>query len=197
MVRIIAGEAKGRTVKTESGADLRPTLGRVKSALFSVIGDLVVGADALDLFAGSGNLGLEAVSRGAEQVTFVESNPRRCDLIRRNLENLGFSDRGRVVRNDALRFLDRHRSLGCGLIMADPPYSSGWIDRLIRRMAGNDIPKLFINAEPGAILIGKAREFARSLPNQEEITVKGSHFVQEDSPDEIGTAIRSWHEKLG
>jgi len=63
--------------------------------------------------------------------------------------------------------------------------------------SSEDLPKLFINAEPGAILTGKAREFARSFPNQEEITVKGSHFIQEDAPDEIGSAIRDWYEKLG
>jgi len=62
--------------------------------------------------------------------------------------------------------------------------------------SSEDLPKLFINADPGAILRGKAREFARSLPHQEEITVKGSHFIQEDAPDEIGTAVRAWYEKL-
>ncbi len=60
-----------------------------------------------------------------------------------------------------------------------------------------DLPKLFINADPGAILRGKAREFCRSWPNQQEITVKGSHFIQEDSPDEIGAAISAWYNKLG
>jgi haloalkane dehalogenase len=63
-------------------------------------------------------------------------------------------------------------------------------------MAENDLPKLFINAEPGAILIGAQRAFCRSWKNQEEVTVKGSHFIQEDCPDEIGTAIAKWRQKL-
>jgi 16S rRNA (guanine(966)-N(2))-methyltransferase RsmD len=139
LLRIISGEAKGRNIKTEPGSDLRPTLGRVKAALFSVIGDLILDAGTLDMFAGSGNLGLEAISRGADQVTFIESNQRRCDLIRRNLDHLGFTDRGRVVKADAVTFLDRNRSLGRQLILADPPYSSGWVDRLMRHMANNGI----------------------------------------------------------
>ena len=60
----------------------------------------------------------------------------------------------------------------------------------------SDVPKLFINAEPGAILVGRPREFARSLPNQVEVTVRGSHFIQEDSPDEIAAAIRDWLSSL-
>lgn len=139
MVRIIAGEAKGRKIKTEAGSDLRPTLGRVKSSMFSVIGERVVESRVLDLFAGSGNLGLEALSRGAKQAAFIESNQRRCRLIRENLEHLGLAGRGLVVRSDVLRFLDRNRSLECDLILADPPYTGGWIERLVRRLAGNSI----------------------------------------------------------
>ena len=63
-------------------------------------------------------------------------------------------------------------------------------------MAGSDIPKLFINADPGSILVGKQREFCRSWPNQLEVTVKGLHFLQEDSPQEIGQAIATWHAAL-
>ena len=64
-------------------------------------------------------------------------------------------------------------------------------------MAGSALPKLFINAEPGAILIGPQREFCRSWPNQQEVTVKGTHFIQEDSPHEIGAAISNWLADLG
>jgi haloalkane dehalogenase len=64
-------------------------------------------------------------------------------------------------------------------------------------LAGSDLPKLFVNADPGAILIGGQRDFCRSWPNQEEVTVRGSHFIQEDSPDEIGRAIAAWYERLG
>jgi len=63
-------------------------------------------------------------------------------------------------------------------------------------LAGSEIPKLFVNAEPGAILTGDQREFCRRWPNQVEVTVKGSHFIQEDSPDEIGRALAEWHRGL-
>ena len=63
-------------------------------------------------------------------------------------------------------------------------------------LAKSDVPKLFVNAEPGAILIGAQREFCRAWPNQHEVTVKGTHFIQEDSPDEIGCAIADWYAKL-
>jgi len=63
-------------------------------------------------------------------------------------------------------------------------------------LAGSEVPKLFVNADPGSILVGRQRDFARSLPNQREVTVAGSHFVQEDSPHEIGEAIRDWLESL-
>ena len=74
----------------------------------------------------------------------------------------------------------------------DPPEICETVDSYSQWMAKNDLPKLFINAEPGAILIGKQREFCRTWKNQKEVTVKGSHFIQEDSPDEIGNAIFDW-----
>ena len=64
-------------------------------------------------------------------------------------------------------------------------------------LSASNIPKLFINADPGAILVGRQREFCRGWPNQTEVTVKGSHFIQEDSPDEIGTVIADWYQTLG
>jgi haloalkane dehalogenase len=64
-------------------------------------------------------------------------------------------------------------------------------------LAASDVPKLFINADPGAILVGKLREFCRTWPNQSEVTVRGSHFIQEDSPDAIGAAVAAWLAKIG
>ena len=81
-------------------------------------------------------------------------------------------------------------------IEGDPADVCTIVDTYGRWLAESQIPKLFVNAEPGAILIGKQREFCRSWPNQTEVTVKGVHFIQEDSPDEIGTAIREWFGKL-
>ena len=71
------------------------------------------------------------------------------------------------------------------------------VEEYSRWLAQNDMPKLFVNAEPGSILVGRQREFCRAWPNQTEVTVRGSHFLQEDSPDEIGRAIADWLAKLG
>jgi 16S rRNA (guanine(966)-N(2))-methyltransferase RsmD len=125
-MRIVAGQARGRKLVAPSGRDVRPTSDRVREALFSSLGAVVEGARVLDLFAGSGALGLEALSRGAASAVFVDSSVRALDAVRRNLEATGFAERAQVVRGDALRVLDR---LGSGterfdLVFVDPPYRS-------------------------------------------------------------------------
>ncbi|MBM3858548.1 MAG: 16S rRNA (guanine(966)-N(2))-methyltransferase RsmD [Verrucomicrobia bacterium] len=122
-MRIIAGIAKGMTLVAPRG-DVRPTSDRVREAIFSSLGERVVGATVLDLFAGSGALGLEAASRGASAVTFVENARASLDAIERNLEsfrrNRGVSCVFRVLRADAFKLpaLEGEYSL----IFADPPY---------------------------------------------------------------------------
>ncbi len=81
-------------------------------------------------------------------------------------------------------------------INGEPPHMVALVDMYASFMADTDIPKLFINADPGSILVGKQREFCRTWPNQTEVTVKGLHFVQEDSPQEIGQAVAAWHAGL-
>ena len=81
-------------------------------------------------------------------------------------------------------------------INGEPPHMVELVDAYAAFMAQTDIPKLFINADPGSILVGKQRDFCRTWPNQTEITVKGLHFVQEDSPQEIGQAVAAWHAGL-
>jgi len=139
MVRIIAGDARGRVVKTEPGRELRPTLDRVKEGMFSAMGPLVPGARVLDLFAGCGNLGLEALSRGAQHVVFVEVKPGRCRLVRENLETLGYSDRAHVIQADAVRYLGEGGGRNFDLVLADPPYGAGFVRRVVERLALGDV----------------------------------------------------------
>jgi 16S rRNA (guanine966-N2)-methyltransferase len=117
-MRIIAGSRKGHTIYAPKGLDTRPTGDRVREAVFNLIGS-VDGASVLDLYAGSGAMGLEALSRGADHVVFVESDREACRAIDRNLEKLRLS--ARVVCDDVLRFLatDRDRY---DLVLLDPPY---------------------------------------------------------------------------
>jgi 16S rRNA (guanine966-N2)-methyltransferase len=119
-MRVIAGEFKGRPLRTPRGMRTRPTADRVREALFSMLGD-VREARVLDLYAGSGALGIEALSRGAESAVFVERNPRAAAVIERNLRSLALDET--VIRQDALRFIGR--SAGpFDLVFCDPPYDS-------------------------------------------------------------------------
>jgi 16S rRNA (guanine966-N2)-methyltransferase len=117
-VRVIAGEFKGRRLYTPRGARTRPTADRVREALFSMLGD-VSGARVLDLYAGSGALGIEALSRGAESAVFVEREQRALAALRRNLEAVGAD--AVVRRQDVLRFLARPEGT-FDLVFCDPPY---------------------------------------------------------------------------
>jgi 16S rRNA (guanine966-N2)-methyltransferase len=119
-MRVVAGEFKGRQLRAPRGVRTRPTADRVREALFSILGD-VSGARVLDLFAGSGALGIEALSRGAASVTFVEKDPRAVAVIRRNLEAVGAS--GEISRRDALGFLAASEGT-YDLVLVDPPYDS-------------------------------------------------------------------------
>ncbi|HEV3378358.1 MAG TPA: 16S rRNA (guanine(966)-N(2))-methyltransferase RsmD [Thermoleophilaceae bacterium] len=119
-MRVVAGEFRGRRLAAPRGARTRPTADRVREALFSMLGD-VSGARVLDLYAGSGALGIEALSRGAASAVFVERDPRAAAVIERNLTSLGLEEE--VLRRDAVRFL----SAGVGtfdLVFCDPPYDS-------------------------------------------------------------------------
>lgn len=120
-MRIIAGSAGGRPLKAPPD-NVRPTMDRVKGAIFSSLGELVPGARVLDLFAGSGGMGIEALSRGAQSAVFVESNDKCVRCIRENLRRAGVE--GSVQTMDAFRFLDLYAGENAfDLIIADPPYA--------------------------------------------------------------------------
>jgi 16S rRNA (guanine(966)-N(2))-methyltransferase RsmD len=121
-MRVIAGAYGGRRLKAPPGRGTRPTSDRVREALFSILGTRVEDAAVLDLFAGSGALGLEALSRGAASATFVDSAPAALRALRANLETLGAE--AEIVRADALRWLGaaRDEARQYSLVFLDPPY---------------------------------------------------------------------------
>ena len=129
-MRIIAGTLRGRTFRAPRSGT-RPTTDRTREALFNLVGVRVelAGARVLDLFAGSGALGLEALSRGATHVTFVEQHGGALATVRQNVKTLGVEDRCTVQRADAFRFL-RQTAGGYDLAFADPPYGLGEMERL-------------------------------------------------------------------
>ena len=136
-MRVISGEAKGRPLKAVPGNTTRPTTDKVKEALFSIIGPYFDGETALDLFAGTGGLGIEALSRGAGRCIFIDANPRSVEVVRRNLEAAGLSDRAEVYRNDArkaIKLLEK-RDVRFDLLFLDPPYAMKDCDELLTDLA--------------------------------------------------------------
>lgn len=132
MARIIAGEFGGRRLAAPRDRAIRPTADRVREAWMSILGPRLAGARVLDLFAGTGALGLEALSRGAASCDFVETAPAALALLRKNIESLGVESRSRVVRADALRFASGLEAGAYDLALADPPYAGDHAARLVQ-----------------------------------------------------------------
>ncbi len=123
-MRISGGESKGRRIAPPRHGGVRPTSDKVREALFSILGERVKGAVFLELFAGTGAVGIEAISRGAKRAVFVDSSAKSARLIRENLESLSYRERAAVVTKDAIVFLKKTaRELGpYDIVFADPPY---------------------------------------------------------------------------
>ncbi len=140
-MRIIAGMAKGRRLVTSKGQSLRPTSDRVKESIFNILGDKVEGRVVLDLFAGTGNLGIEALSRGARRAVFVEKGRRALQLIQKNLLQCGMTGQSEVVPKDVLRSIGifGRRGESFDLILIDPPYEKGLIERTLTRLRSESI----------------------------------------------------------
>ncbi len=142
-LHVSGGEARGRRLKSPTG--IRPTQDVVKQAIFNLLGPLVWEARVLDLFAGSGALGIEALSRGAARVDFVEMGSRSLAILRQNLDALGYADRSRLHRGDAVRWLERNPAAvaEASLVLLDPPYRDPSLARVLQaldRMLGPEVP---------------------------------------------------------
>ena len=142
-VRIIAGDFKGRRLKTPAGDSVRPTADRVREAWFSILQRSIRGARVLDLFAGSGALGLESLSRGATAVEFVELNRFALSALKANIKTLEVDDRAVVHRLDALRFAERLHPGQYDVAFADPPYAGDQAARLVAMFRVNAFARIF------------------------------------------------------
>lgn len=158
-MRIIAGECRGARIAAPRGTATRPTGDRVREAAYNLVGP-VAGAAVLDLFAGSGAMGLEALSRGARRCVFVESDGAACAVIRTNLEKLRLTG-ALVVCADVFRTLKEERAAGrsYGLVLADPPYGD-WED--LEQRLGEALPPLL--AEDGILVVETAARTEPRLP---------------------------------
>ncbi len=147
-MRVISGTARGTTLKTPSGMSTRPTADRVKEALFSIIQFELAGARVLDLFAGTGQLGIEALSRGAKSAVFVDAADSACKLVKENLKRANFYDRGTVVRSDYLNFL-KNTTQNFDIVLLDPPYAEKFLENSLKLISEIDI------LQSGAIIVAE------------------------------------------
>lgn len=137
-MRVITGKARGVQLKTPEGMLTRPTTDRVKEALFSIIHFEIPGARVLDLFGGTGQLGIEALSRGAKRAVFVDAQENACRLIKENLNRTKLQQDGQVVRSDYLQYLNRCRER-FDIILLDPPYAEVFLENALKRITEIDI----------------------------------------------------------
>jgi 16S rRNA (guanine(966)-N(2))-methyltransferase RsmD len=137
-MRVIAGSARGRQLVAPRGTVTRPITDRVKETLFGILGERVIDARVLDLYAGSGSVGIEALSRGAAHCEFVESDRRAMAAIRENLDRAGVAEDASVHQVDVVRYLDRSADDRFSLVFLDPPYEERAIlaplERLVARL---------------------------------------------------------------
>ena len=176
-MRVITGEYRGRKLAVVKGVDIKYTADRVKGALFSILRDAVPGARFLDIYAGSGNIGIEAISRGAEPVTFVDVNPVCTKTIVSNLAHCGLSPKPpeimllKMAMPRAMEYF-RRRDIQFDVIFLDPPYLKGLVEKTLQEIAACGI--LSDNGD-----------------------VIAQHHVKENAPEQVGTLVRVNQKRYG
>jgi 16S rRNA (guanine966-N2)-methyltransferase len=171
-MRIVAGEFRGRRLHVPKGEQIRPTTDRVREAIFSMIAPHIAEARVLDLFAGTGAMGLEALSRGAATAVFVDQRTEAVRLIGSNIEMCGVRERVRIVQGPVERAIRRLAEAGGGydLIFMDPPYGMGYVERTLPHL--------------GAIAV-------------EDALLVAEHHVKDILPDRVGEWVRSRERRYG
>ncbi|HKW20795.1 MAG TPA: 16S rRNA (guanine(966)-N(2))-methyltransferase RsmD [Ktedonobacterales bacterium] len=148
-MRVISGSARGRKLKSPKSSETRPIMDRVKTALFDILAPEIMGMRVLDLFAGTGAVGIEALSRGAESATFIERSPEAWQLVRENLALTNLSDRAEVLRTDAFAYLQQAAATGrrFDLVYVAPPQ---YVNMATQALTQLDTSPL---TEPGGLVI--------------------------------------------
>lgn len=142
-MRVISGKAKGRRLLSVKGMATRPTTDSIKESIFNILPGEFEGKEVLDLFGGFGNLGIEALSRGAKNTVFIESNPKASSVIKKNLRNCGFIDRGKVIGTTVAKGIKilEIRKKKFDLIFLDPPYKRGMLQKTLMRISQSNVLK--------------------------------------------------------
>ena len=155
-MRVITGKARGVQLKTPEGMLTRPTADKVKEALFSIINFDIPAAKVLDLFAGTGQLGIEALSRGADSAVFVDAREDACKIVRENLRRTKLDAYASVVRSDYLDYLRRSKNK-FDIILLDPPYAEEFLEKALKCITEIDI------LQSGGIIVTE-RPLGKELP---------------------------------
>ena len=136
-MRIITGKARGLKLTVPKNMDVRPTADRVKESLFNIIGTKIIGARVLDMFAGTGNLGLESWSRGAAAVTFVDESRESLRLVQSNIIKCRAEADVQVLKGSAVNIIENlhHQGLKFDFVFCDPPYNKGWVQKVLQKTA--------------------------------------------------------------
>ena len=158
-MRVIAGSAKGRRLVVPAGAATRPATDRLRESIFGTLGDRCIDATVLDLFAGSGALGIEALSRGGMHATFVERDAAAIAALRRNAETSGFGDRSTIARGDVASYL-RLATGSFDLVFCDPPYADAELLAIL--LAGPHLRRV----TRGLLVVRSLRKHLAAIPEQ-------------------------------
>lgn len=140
-MRIIAGQYKGRRLEAVTAHGIRPTSDRVREAVFNIIAGRISGARVLDIFAGTGALGLEALSRGASQTTFMDISPHACELIKKNIERCGIHEKASIICHDMSRGIlpEQIKVQPFSIVFMDPPYGTPLLENTLKKGALSQI----------------------------------------------------------
>jgi len=173
-MRVIAGKYKGRKLAAPAGRDIRPTTDKTKEAMFSILAFELPDARVLDLFSGTGSLGIEALSRGAASCVFCEKSRQALDQIRENLDHCDIGDEARIQPGDVARSLERFGDLGekFDVILMDPPYGQGLCQQALGIIDEHDL------LEEGGIIICE-------------------HRKEDDMPEQVGSLQRTRERRYG
>lgn len=173
-MRVVSGSCKGKALKAVPGNSTRPTTDKVKEAVFNMIGPYFDGGIGLDLFAGSGGLGIEALSRGLDRIIFVDKDGKAIQTIRENVHNCDLEQKVEVFRNDAERALKAvaKREMQFNFIFLDPPYKKQQLERILEMISTHDL------LTPDGVIVCE-------------------HGSEVDLPDQVSGLIKNKREKYG
>lgn len=167
-MRVITGTARGRKLKEPSNYDIRPTTDKVKESMFNIVQFHMEDARVLDLFAGTGQLGIEALSRGAAECVFVDRSPEAVKIVGENLKATGLESRAKVVKSDSIAYLESAK--GFDLVLMDPPYAGELLEKALKILGGFDI------LNKNGIIICESDK-GRSLPDLPEDRFSRREYV--------------------